>query len=100
MFFSAQKRPQLKSANPKASVADHSKQLSSEWKQMTDEEKEPYIKMADRDKERYDQQKVAFSAGLKAGYHAARLEEDNLLFGVTKVTKSKKKNPDMPKRNM
>ena len=96
LFFSAQKRPQLKSANPKASNGDHSKQLSSEWKQMTDEEKEPYIKMADRDKERYHQQKVAFNAG----YHAARLQEDNLLFGLTEDMENKKKNPDMPKRNM
>lgn len=105
LFYSAQKRPQLKSANPKASVGDNSKQLSSEWKQMTDEEKEPYIKMADRDKERYDQQKVAFSAGLKAGYHAARLQEDDLLFGLNEDMENCKRNKDkdrsgMPKRNM
>ena len=98
MFYSAQKRPQLKTANPKASVGDNSKQLSNEWKQMTNEEKEPYIKMADRDKERYDQQKVAFSAGLKAGYHA-RSQEGNLLFGDMENV-NKKKDPSMPKRNM
>lgn len=101
LFFSAQKRPQLKTANPKATVGDNSKQLSNEWRQMTDKEKEPYIKMADRDKERYDQQKVAFSAGLKAGYHT-RLQEDNLLFGLTEEMENcdKKKDPSMPKRNM
>lgn len=101
LFFSAQKRPQLKSANPKATVGDNSKQLSTEWKKMTDKEKEPYIKMADRDKERYDQQKVAFSAGLKAGYHA-RSQEDDLLFGLTEDMENfnKKKDPSMPKRNM
>ena len=100
LHFSAEKRPQLKTANPKASVGDNSKQLSSEWKQMTDKEKEPYIKMAASDKIRYDQQKVAFSAGLEAGYHA-RLQEDNLLFGLTEdVENVKKKDPNMPKRNM
>ena len=68
---------------------------------MTDKEKEPYIQMADRDKERYDQQKVAFSAGLKAGYHT-RLQEDDLLFGLTEDMENfnKKKDPSMPKRNM
>ena len=68
---------------------------------MTDKEKEPYIKMAVSDKERYDQQKVAFSAGLKVGYHA-RLHEDNLLFGLTEDMENvnKKKDPSMPKRNM
>ena len=101
LFFSAQKRPQLKTANPKATVGDNSKQLSNEWKQMTDKEKEPYIKMADQDKERYDQQKSAFSAGLNAGYHA-RLQEDNLLFGLTEGMRNfnKKKESGMPKRNM
>ena len=102
LHFSAEKRPQLKTANPKASVGDNSKQLSSEWKQMTNEEKEPYIKMAVSDKIRYDQQKVAFSAGLKAGYHA-RLQEDNpVLFGLTEDMENnvKKKDPNMPKRNM
>ena len=64
---------------------------------MTNEEKEPYIKMADRDKERYDQQKVAY----KAGYHA-KSQEDDLLFGLTEDAEnvSKKKDPNMPKRNM
>lgn len=94
LFFSAEKRPQLKTANPKATVGDNSKQLSDEWRQMTDKEKEPYIKMADRDKERYDQQKIAFSAGLKVGYHLTE-DTENI---------NKKKNPGnkvgMPKRNM
>jgi len=68
---------------------------------MTDKEKEPYIRMADRDKERYDQQKVAFSAGLKAGYNT-RLQGDSLIFGLTEDIENinKKKDPNMPKRNM
>lgn len=68
---------------------------------MTDEEKEPYIKMAYRDKERYSQQKVAFSNDSKPSYHAG-VQGDNLPFALTEDIENfnKKKDSGMPKRNM
>jgi len=101
LFFSAEKRSQLKNINPQATVGDKSKHLSETWKCMTDEEKAPYVEMADRDKVRYDQQKVAYSAGLKAGSRI-RMESDLLLDISLKETEkvTKKKDSSMPKRNM
>ena len=101
MFFSAEKRPELKNINPQATVGDKSKHLAEAWKHMTNEEKAPYVEMADRDKVRYGQQKVAYTAGLEAGFRT-KMESDLLLdisvVGAEKV--SKKKDPNMPKRNM
>jgi len=91
----------LKNFNPQATVVDKSKHLSEAWKCMTDEEKAPYVEMADRDKVRYDQQKVAYTAGLEAG-HRMRMESEFLLDISLKDTEkfAKRKDPSMPKRNM
>jgi len=101
LFFSAEKRPQLKNINPQATVGDKSKHLSEAWKCMTDEEKAPYVEMAGRDKVRYDQQKDAYTAGLEAGCRQ-RVKSDTVLDisleGQQK--RVKKKDPTMPKRSM
>ena len=101
MFFSAEKRPQLKNFNPQATVGDKSKHLSEAWKCMTDEEKAPYVEMAGHDKVRYDQQKVAYAAGLEAG-RRMRMENEFLPDISFKDTEkvAKRKDPGMPKRNM
>lgn len=72
LFFCSEKRPQLKAQNPNASVGLLAKQLAGAWKIMTDEQKRPYGIMAERDKERYDQQKAAYSAG----YQASKLQQE------------------------
>lgn len=66
LFFCSEKRPQLKAQNVSASVGVLAKQLAGAWKIMTPEQKRPYEIMAERDKERYDQQKSAYIAGFQA----------------------------------
>ena len=66
LFFCSEKRPQLKAQSPGASVGELAKQLAGAWKSMSGDQKRPYEIMAERDKERYDQQKSAYIAGFQA----------------------------------
>ena len=63
MFFSLEKRPQLREQSGKASVGELSKQLSALWSVMTPEQKLPYDQAARRDKERYDREMNEFRSG-------------------------------------
>lgn len=63
MFFSLDKRPQLREQGGKASVGELSKQLSALWSVMTPEQKIPYDQTARRDKERYERQMVEYRSG-------------------------------------
>lgn len=63
MFFSLEKRPQLREQSGKASVGELSKQLSAMWSIMTPEQKLPYDETARRDKERYEREMAEFRSG-------------------------------------
>ena len=54
MHFCAEKRPKLREENPKASVGDLAKQLGAAWKIMTVVQKKPYEELAQKDRDRYD----------------------------------------------
>lgn len=103
LHFCSAKRPKLKQENPSLSVGALAKQLSSAWKLMTPEQKKPYDILAEKDKQRYEQQKQAY----EAGYSAAILKTD-VPGGVgqpgivmtTPRHRRRKKDPDMPRRNM
>eukprot|EP01088_Endostelium_zonatum_P011328 TRINITY_DN2545_c0_g1_i1.p1 TRINITY_DN2545_c0_g1~~TRINITY_DN2545_c0_g1_i1.p1 ORF type:complete len:173 (+),score=78.63 TRINITY_DN2545_c0_g1_i1:98-616(+) len=61
IFFSTAKRPDIKNQNPDAKAKDLLKLLAAEWKKMSDEEKAPYVTMADEDKERAKKEKEAWA---------------------------------------
>ena len=63
MFFSLERRPKIKAANPDFGLAKLSKALSVEWLNMSDESKRPYIAIALRDKERYTSELKAYKTG-------------------------------------
>lgn len=63
MCFSESRRPDLKEANPEAPTKEIAKMLGGLWRNMSDKEKEPYAKLALRDKERYDEEMTAFMKG-------------------------------------
>ncbi|XP_019862547.1 PREDICTED: high mobility group protein DSP1-like [Amphimedon queenslandica] len=66
LHFCAEKRPKLRVESPAASIGALAKQLSLAWKVMTPDQKRPYEDMAMRDKLRYEQQKQAYEAGYSA----------------------------------
>jgi|SRR6056297_3548684 len=56
MYFSKDKREQVKAENPDAAVTSIAKLLGAQWKGMSDDEKKPYQKMAEKDKLRYEKE--------------------------------------------
>jgi len=48
--------PALKEANPKTTFSEHSKKLSEMWKELSHAEKEPFLKIAEEDKRRYEKE--------------------------------------------
>lgn len=80
------------------------KQLSVAWKMMTDDQKKPYNEMAERDKQRYEQQKQAYEAGYSAAYYQKDIpggaSGPGMVTHMVPRQRRRRKDPEMPKRNM
>ena len=63
MFFSQDKRPELRKSNPNTKVSVLSKMLSEAWKKLTPSQRAIYETMANTDKERYQQQISSYRNG-------------------------------------
>ncbi|KIZ03607.1 Non-histone chromosomal protein 6 [Monoraphidium neglectum] len=63
MFFSADKRGEIKEKNPSYGVADIAKELGAAWKALGEKEKSKYEELAKKDKERYEKEKAKYDAG-------------------------------------
>eukprot|EP00731_Ephydatia_muelleri_P031009 Em0022g523a len=109
LHFCSEKRPKLKEDNPTATVGGMAKLLSSTWKEMSIEQRRPYEHLAERDKERYEQQKQAYEAGYLAAMSkrefASPMQPAGILLPHQMILKPprqkrRRKDPDMPKRNM
>ncbi|WFC97931.1 Non-histone chromosomal protein 6 [Malassezia yamatoensis] len=61
MFFSQDWRERVKTENPDAGFGDVGRLLGTKWKEMSDDEKKPYVDMASRDKERAEAEKAAYA---------------------------------------
>ncbi|CEP14314.1 hypothetical protein [Parasitella parasitica] len=59
MFFSQDQRATVKEENPEATFGQIGKILGDKWKNMSDEQKKPYVKKAEADKKRYEDEKAA-----------------------------------------
>ncbi|CEM12651.1 unnamed protein product [Vitrella brassicaformis CCMP3155] len=53
-----ERRPEVKEENPTMAFGEIAKLLGAEWKEMSDEDKQPYKDQAAEDKERYEQEKA------------------------------------------
>jgi len=62
MFFSGERRKELKEADPSLTFGQLAKLLSEEWKGMDENAREPYQDLADEDKVRATREKEAFAA--------------------------------------
>ena len=60
MIFSNEKRASLKEAHAHAGVSEIAKILGGLWKNLSPEEKAPYLKLHEQDKVRYQEEKKAF----------------------------------------
>ncbi|KAI9486595.1 MAG: high mobility group box domain-containing protein [Benjaminiella poitrasii] len=58
MFFSQENRAKVKEENPEATFGQLGKLLGEKWKSMSDDEKKPYVEKAEKDKQRYENEKA------------------------------------------
>jgi len=63
LFFSQDKRPELKKSNPNVKVSVLSKILSEAWKKLAPSQRTIYETMANADKERYQRQISSYKNG-------------------------------------
>ena len=63
MFFSQDWRERIKNENPDAGFGEVGKLLGAKWKELDDEEKKPYVDLANKDKARAETEKAAYDKG-------------------------------------
>jgi len=56
MWFSKERRPKIKEENPTATFGDLGRLIGEAWRGMSEEDKKPFLKKAEVDKERYKEQ--------------------------------------------
>lgn len=57
LFFSSDRRSSLRQEQPDLNMLDVSRVLGEEWNHLTEEEKQPYLQMAQKDRSRYEEEK-------------------------------------------
>lgn len=67
MFYSLENRPKIKSLNPEYGVGKLAQCLAEQWKLMNPSQKHQYDCMARKDKERYEQERMAYKKGVMTG---------------------------------
>eukprot|EP01006_Ploeotia_vitrea_P044245 TRINITY_DN66820_c6_g2_i1.p1 TRINITY_DN66820_c6_g2~~TRINITY_DN66820_c6_g2_i1.p1 ORF type:complete len:157 (+),score=109.53 TRINITY_DN66820_c6_g2_i1:385-855(+) len=66
LFFGQEMRQKIKDEFPDAKSPEIMTKIGARWREMNDEDKQPYVKMADKDKQRYALQKAAYESKLAA----------------------------------
>ncbi|KAJ2080115.1 Non-histone chromosomal protein 6 [Coemansia sp. RSA 988] len=62
MYFSQEKRPEVKKTNPDATFGSIGKILGQMWTDLGESDKKPYLGLAQKDKVRYESEKKAVAA--------------------------------------
>ena len=60
LFFSNEKRNQLRTDHPELKMTDISSKLGELWRNMSDEERAPYVEKSKEDRDRYKSQQNEF----------------------------------------
>jgi len=81
IMYSMDKREEIKARLPKdTSVTDVMKAIAKEWAQLNDRERQPWVQLAEADKQRYEEEMATYDGPLRV------------------PNKRAKKHPDAPKR--
>ena len=65
-FFSKEQHPLIKEENPDLSFGEKQSLISQKWKELSDEDKEPYQKQHLADKERYSKEKEEYDSAVES----------------------------------
>ena len=57
LFYSSERRAALREEQPDLPMLDVSRVLGEEWNHLTEQEKAPYLQMATKDRNRYDEER-------------------------------------------
>jgi len=60
LFYTKLNREKIKKENPDLKSSDVVKEMGKRWKNISDDDKAPYEKMAKEDKARYDKEKAEY----------------------------------------
>jgi len=99
--YVAEVRATTKAANPSMTFGELSRKIAQDWKELTDDEKTPYQKIADDDKKRYEKEKKNYKAPESSSDDS---DSDSSSDGKKKkrgkkpAKKKAKKDPNAPKR--
>jgi len=63
LYFTMAKRAEVQADNPKLKFGPIAKKLGEMWRELSEEEKAPYLAQAAGDKKRYESEKTKFDAG-------------------------------------
>jgi len=88
LFFTVEERKKLQKSQPTASRLERVRMMSKRWKEMTDTDKEPFLNLASKDKQRYKEEIEAYK--VKHGRPPGRSKR--------KSKKSTSSSPQAPKR--
>jgi len=102
MAFNAEMRPKLKLENPKLSLTDSSKKIGELWKAMSDSEKAPYMKVQEKDQERYKKEMAKYTPPSESSSDSDSDSDSDAKHKSKKrktaTPKKKEKDPNAPKR--
>lgn len=60
MFFCESRRDKIKEKFPNTSMGEMSKKLGKEWQSLSEDDKETFVSLANKDKERYEEELEAY----------------------------------------
>ena len=60
IFFCIQARPDIKAANPTMESKEITREMGRQWREMTNEDKVPFLAEAEKDKKRYDAEMIEY----------------------------------------
>ncbi|EAY01387.1 HMG box family protein [Trichomonas vaginalis G3] len=75
--FCKEKRPQVKADNPGIAFGDIAKKLGEMWKNLSEEEKKPYVEMAEKEKELHKDDPKEKKTKSKKGKSSKKKEESD-----------------------
>ena len=93
IFYTTEMRPKVRDENPDKKMPELTTIMSEMWRNLSDEDKEPYKIMETDDRKRYKQEKEEYDSN-------SDTNSDTDTSGSDSDTKKKTKDPNAPKRNI
>eukprot|EP01123_Difflugia_compressa_P010408 TRINITY_DN379_c0_g1_i8.p1 TRINITY_DN379_c0_g1~~TRINITY_DN379_c0_g1_i8.p1 ORF type:complete len:221 (-),score=64.06 TRINITY_DN379_c0_g1_i8:257-919(-) len=101
MFYSKEQRLVLQEKHKGIKFGDLSKKISASWKELTDEDKKPYVKQHEEDKDRYNNEMENYqepsASESSSDSDQSSEEEEKKKKKPAKKKQKKEKDPDQPK---